>query len=174
MTLDEYEVLTLRWSHDRGITINGKAETQTLKLVSEVGELCDNMAKGKDVKDDIGDCLVVLTNIAKLRGTNLTECWKVAYDDIKDRKGFLNEQGTFIKSTDAGYDKMHGEFKLRQLPEPTVKSCTRLMMLDPMDQDKFDLSMSDGTTITISLDRDFQQRHPMGVMGMTISQIEKG
>ena len=102
-TLDKYEELTLQWSSDRGITINGKAETQTLKLMSEAGELCDNIAKGKDIKDDIGDCLVVLTNIAKLKGTTLAECWEVAYNDIKDRKGFLNANGTFIKSTDNNY-----------------------------------------------------------------------
>lgn len=110
-TLDEYEELTLKWSEDRGITINGKAETQTLKLISEAGELCDNIAKGKDIKDDIGDCLVVLTNIAKLKGTTLQECWEVAYNDIKYRKGFLNENGTFIKSTDKHYEQLLMDFE---------------------------------------------------------------
>ena len=88
------------WSHDRGIIKNGKIETQALKLVSEMGELADNVAKGRDVKDDIGDCLVVLNNIAIMSGTSLGECLAVAYDDIKDRKGYLNEAGVFIKDGD--------------------------------------------------------------------------
>lgn len=115
-TLDDLELATLQWSHDRGITINGKDTTQGLKLVSEVGELCDNLAKGADVKDDIGDCLVVLTNLAKLRGTSLVECWNVAYEDIKDRKGFLNEHGNFIKSTDPKYNQLLMEFEGNQEP----------------------------------------------------------
>ena len=100
MTLDNYEQLTLEWAKSRRITTNGIAQVQGLKLVSEIGELCDNLAKGRDVKDDIGDCMVVLTIIAKLKGTNLSECWDVAYNDIKDRRGYLNIDGCFIKEGD--------------------------------------------------------------------------
>ena len=104
--LNKLEEKTLQWSKDRGIIDNGKVETQVLKLISEMGELADNVAKGKDIKDDIGDCLVVLTNIATMSGTDLLECWEVAYDDIKDRKGFLNKNGAFIKESDASYKEL--------------------------------------------------------------------
>ena len=106
-TLNELEELTLKWSHDRGIIKNGKPTTQALKLVSEMGELADNIAKNnyEGAKDDIGDCLVVLTNLSAQIGTNIQECWNVAYDDIKDRKGFLNSNGTFIKDTDPNYQE---------------------------------------------------------------------
>ena len=114
MTLIDLEEKTLKWSYDRGITVNGKATTQALKLISEVGELADNLIKGKDIKDDIGDCLVVLTNIAKLEGTDLAECWAKAWDDIKDRKGFLNEHGNFIKSTDKAYEQALIDFEARR------------------------------------------------------------
>jgi len=43
--------------------------------------------KGTDVKDDIGDLIVILINIAIRKGTTLEECMKEAYHDIKDRKG---------------------------------------------------------------------------------------
>ena len=99
-TLDVLENLTIDWSEDRGIIKNSTPQVQGLKLVSEMGELADNLAKGRDCRDDIGDCLVVLTNIAKMKGYTLKECWEVAYDDIKDRKGFLNEDGIFIKEGD--------------------------------------------------------------------------
>jgi len=100
-TLEIYEELTIQWSEDRGIIKNSTDKIQTLKLVSEVGELADNVNKGRDVRDDIGDCLVCLTNIAKIRGLTLAQCWNVAYSDIKDRKGFLNKDGVFIKESDS-------------------------------------------------------------------------
>ncbi len=98
--------LTLQWSADRGILKNGNALAQGLKLASEVGELADNIIKGNDIRDDIGDCLVVLTNIAALKNTTLEACWDKAYSDIKDRKGFLNSEGTFIKTTDKNYEQL--------------------------------------------------------------------
>jgi hypothetical protein len=110
-TLNALRDLTLEWSYDRGILTNGKVTTQALKLVSEVGELCDNVGKGKDIKDDIGDCLVVLTNLASLSGLTLEGCWTYAYDEIKDRKGFLNEHGNFIKDTDPAYEQLKLNFE---------------------------------------------------------------
>jgi hypothetical protein len=112
--LTELRDLTLEWSKDRGILTNGKAVTQALKLVSEVGELADNIIKGNNIEDDIGDCLVVLTNLAALKNTTLEACWNKAYGDIKDRKGFLNSEGTFIKSTDENYGQLYKEFKSKQ------------------------------------------------------------
>ena len=49
-----------------------------------------------DIKDDIGDCLVILINIAARNKTNLQECLEVAYNDIKDRKGRMID-GIFVK-----------------------------------------------------------------------------
>jgi NTP pyrophosphatase (non-canonical NTP hydrolase) len=89
-----------QWSIDRQIIQNGNRETQCLKLVSEIGELADNIAKGRDVYDDIGDCLVVLNNLALMHGTTLEQCLAHAYNDIKDRKGYMNDKGIFIKEND--------------------------------------------------------------------------
>lgn len=89
-----------QWSIDRQIIQNGNKETQCLKLVSEIGELADNIAKGRDVYDDIGDCLVVLNNLALMHGTTLEQCLAHAYNDIKDRKGYMNDKGIFIKESD--------------------------------------------------------------------------
>jgi len=111
MNLIELEEKIVKWSEDRGILTNGKATTQCLKLMSEVGELADNLAKGLDVTDDIGDCFVVLTNLSRLSGTTLEKCVNHAYNDIKDRKGFLNESGTFIKDTDKQYKQLLMEFE---------------------------------------------------------------
>ena len=98
--MKELQYNILQWAHARGILTNSSPQIQGLKLVSEVGELCDNIAKGRDVRDDIGDAIVVLTIIADMKGTTLEECMTVAYNDIKDRKGYLNSDGIFIKETD--------------------------------------------------------------------------
>jgi len=104
MSIDELEYNIIKWGTKRGITVNGDPQTQALKLVSEVGELADNIAKKRytEAQDDIGDIIVVLIMISELIGTDIKTCLKVAYDDIKDRKGFLNENGVFIKEGDNG------------------------------------------------------------------------
>lgn len=89
-----------QWSYERQIIQNGNKLAQGLKLVSEVGELADNLAKGRDIKDDIGDCMVVLNNLAHMTDTPLIDCLAQAWNDIKDRKGTMNEHGVFIKSGD--------------------------------------------------------------------------
>jgi len=167
---EQLQEATLKWASDRGIIQNGKPITQMQKLASEVGELMDNIAKNRDIKDDIGDCIVVLVNIAGImkldisdsirhihmyeassyvdldrgeesltillnigmlaqdiknkdcsadmssgiidvvralgwlvstyKGFDLIDCWLHAYNDIKGRKGYLNENGNFIKEGD--------------------------------------------------------------------------
>lgn len=72
---------------------------QCLKLVQEVGELSDSLCKGKSPIDDIGDCIVVLNNIAMQHNLTLDQCILHAYEDIKDRKGEMRD-GVFIKEAD--------------------------------------------------------------------------
>ena len=88
-----------QWHHDRNLIEGATSKDQVLKLIQEVGELSDSVCKKQDVKDDIGDCLVILINIAEREGTNLEECLSVAYDDIKDRTGKMIE-GIFVKDGD--------------------------------------------------------------------------
>ena len=98
---DELIHMISLWAMNRGIINKSTPLAQFAKLVSEVGELGDNVAKQRDITDDIGDCLVVLNNLAIMNDTTLEECLKVAYDDIKDRKGHMNSHGVFIKEGDA-------------------------------------------------------------------------
>lgn len=98
--LTEYAAKFTQWAKDRKIIQNGNLQTQTLKLVSEVGELADNIAKGRDTKDDMGDCFVVMNNLVEMQGYTWQECLEQAWNDIKDRKGYTNEHGVFIKEGD--------------------------------------------------------------------------
>lgn len=156
-----------QWAQDRNLINGCNPIDQAMKLFSEAGELADNIGKGADIKDDVGDTLVVLIVLAAQLGyslaeinfknlvwadgknkelvlvlfntlpelvgyahnasffhvglfkraintlnaiarnhkTTLQECLRVAYDDIKDRKGIM-QNGTFIKSTDPLYEKI--------------------------------------------------------------------
>lgn len=54
-----------QWANDRNIIKGSKPIDQAMKLLSEFGELADNVGKGRDIKDDCGDIFVVLTIMAK-------------------------------------------------------------------------------------------------------------
>lgn len=96
---NELQELTEKWAEARGITVNGKAVTQFLKLAEEVGEIGAALAREniEAAKDGIGDAIVVLVSLSKLIGTDVNECWNIAYDEIKDRKGKLLPNGNFKK-----------------------------------------------------------------------------
>ena len=90
--------LIREWADERGLYENGDTKTQALKLVEEVGETCRAILKEErnEVIDGIGDCVVVLTNLAQLCGTSIETCIEYAYNEIKDRTGKM-ENGTYKK-----------------------------------------------------------------------------
>ena len=155
--LDQLTRKVRMWAEERNILLGSTPIDQSMKLFSEFGELADNVGKGRDTKDDIGDVLVVtiimstqmnfdiipeyeaititdldqftdkqlalslnmalcsfvmmpdnksilqvlslLSMLAVIKGSTLAECLGVAYNDIKDRKGRM-ENGVFIKEGD--------------------------------------------------------------------------
>ena len=90
--------LIREWAEERGLYLHGDPKTQTLKLMEEAGEICRAVLKDNqdDVIDGIGDCVVVLTNLAELHGVTIEHCIGVAYDEIKNRTGKM-DNGTFKK-----------------------------------------------------------------------------
>lgn len=60
-----------QWAEDRNIIKGSKPIDQAMKLFSEFGELADNVGKGRDCRDDIGDVFVVLTIMAKQEGLRI-------------------------------------------------------------------------------------------------------
>ena len=88
-----------QWHYNRNLIAGSTDKDQYLKLIQEAGELSDNICKGNDIADDIGDMLVVLINIAERNGLTLANCLEVAWDDIKDRKGRMVD-GVFVKEED--------------------------------------------------------------------------
>ena len=95
--VSQFDLIRL-WANDRGLYDGGDPKTQALKLVEEVGETCRAILKEdtKEIIDGIGDCVVVLVNLAELTGTPIEKCIDAAYNEIKDRTGKMNN-GTFKK-----------------------------------------------------------------------------
>jgi NTP pyrophosphatase (non-canonical NTP hydrolase) len=99
MTWNMIELDVIRWSEARGIIKNSNSQVQLLKAFSEMGELSDAIIKrDRDgIVDGLGDVLVCLINVAAIEDLDLTRCLKSAYEQIKNRKGYLNADGVFVK-----------------------------------------------------------------------------
>ena len=100
MTELDYEQLIAQWHRDRNLIEGSTDKDQYLKLIQEAGELSDSLCKEKDIRDDVGDMMVVLINIMVRNNLTIQECLAVAYDDIKDRKGKMID-GIFVKEGDS-------------------------------------------------------------------------
>ena len=99
MSYEQTELLVVRWGERRGIIQNSDSKTQLLKAFSEMGELADAITKRdrESIIDGLGDVLVCLTMVAAIEDVDLKQCFASAYDEIKDRKGYLNATGVFVK-----------------------------------------------------------------------------
>ena len=86
------------WAEEKGILDKGDLKTQLIKLYEEAGELSQSILKDnrENIIDAIGDCVVVLTNLAELAGVRIEDCISTAYDEISNRTGKMIN-GTFVK-----------------------------------------------------------------------------
>jgi NTP pyrophosphatase (non-canonical NTP hydrolase) len=93
--------LIRQWAEDRNIIKGSDPKSQLLKTMSELGELADGILKNRpaEIIDAVGDTVVTLVIVAAQCGFTIEECIEHAYEEIKDRKGRM-ENGTFIKEGD--------------------------------------------------------------------------
>jgi len=95
---NEFEPIRI-WATEKGILTKGDIKTQYVKFQEEAGELAKAIINNDDAEiiDAIGDCIVVLTSIARFNGTDIEECINSAYNVIAKRKGEMIN-GSFIKT----------------------------------------------------------------------------
>lgn len=86
------------WAKVKGILDKGDPKTQGIKLMEEVGELAKAILHDNkpEIKDAIGDIIVVLTSEAHFAGLKIEDCIESAYQVINLRKGNMIE-GNFVK-----------------------------------------------------------------------------
>lgn len=99
MSYSELELNVLRWSEARKIIPNSTPLAQWTKAMEEMDELRRGIAWGdlNETKDAVGDVVVCLINVCALLDINLVDCLAMAYNQIKDRTGYVNEEGIFVK-----------------------------------------------------------------------------
>ncbi len=120
----EVEMKIVQWGEARGIVQNGQPVGQARKTAEESAELVEAMAKitlikrlakampdlmdrpefiaearkaEAEAKDAIGDVVVTLIMGAATIDVNVLDCIQGAYEEIKDRKGYLSPDGVFVK-----------------------------------------------------------------------------
>ena len=99
MSYAQTEMKVVQWGEARGIVKHSNNMAQAIKTLEEVGELLEAIHKGdRDAqKDAYGDILVTLIIGCATADLDLVECLDLAYEQIKDRKGYLDSSGVFVK-----------------------------------------------------------------------------
>jgi len=100
MSIDKLTEQIEQWAIDRDLH-NAEPSKQMLKVVEELGELSEGIAKG-DVNgqiDGLGDVYVTLVILAMQLGLDVQGSVQVAYNEISDRKGKM-VNGIFVKEDD--------------------------------------------------------------------------
>lgn len=99
MSYSLLELDVIRWAEARRIIPNSTPLAQAIKTTEEVAELLKALSKGDmaEARDAYGDILVTLIIGAALADVDLVDCLEQAYNVIKDRKGYLTNDGIFVK-----------------------------------------------------------------------------
>ena len=99
MSYAEVEMKVVQWGEARGIVQNATAMSQAIKTLEETTELLAAINKKNldETKDAVGDIVVTLIMVCAVLDINLEDCLKGAYNEIKDRKGYLTKEGVFVK-----------------------------------------------------------------------------
>ncbi len=99
MSYSKIEMAVVQWGEARGIVQNSDPYAQATKTQEELNELIDAIKSGDmaAMADAYGDILVTLVMGCACADLDLVECFKSAYEEIKDRKGYLGADGIFVK-----------------------------------------------------------------------------
>jgi NTP pyrophosphatase (non-canonical NTP hydrolase) len=91
------------WAEARNLILGSTPLKQMEKLDEELGELEDGLENNDLylIKDSIGDACVVLAVMAAQLGVDFEECLELAWHEIKDRKGSM-QNGIFVKEESNG------------------------------------------------------------------------
>jgi NTP pyrophosphatase (non-canonical NTP hydrolase) len=99
MSYSDVEMKVLQWGEARGIVQNSNPLAQAGKTQEELNELIEAIQNDDydAMKDAYGDILVTLVMGCACADLDLVTCFESAYNEIKNRKGYLNAEGVFVK-----------------------------------------------------------------------------
>ena len=95
------ETEIIRWAEARKIIQNATPQSQLNKALEEMAELfkAESQQNLPEIKDAVGDVLVCLINYCAIKDIDMVSCLNLAYEAIKDRRGTLMPDGTFVKES---------------------------------------------------------------------------
>jgi NTP pyrophosphatase (non-canonical NTP hydrolase) len=101
MSFSMIEMDVIRWGEDRKIVQHSNPYAQAKKTQEELNELFDAIqANDREAMiDAYGDILVTLVMGCATADLDLVKCFAHAYEQIKDRKGYLSPEGIFVKES---------------------------------------------------------------------------
>ena len=99
MSYADVQMKVIQWGEARQIVQNSTPFAQAFKTQEELNELFEAIESGDRaaMADAYGDILVTLVMGCACADLDLVECFKGAYNEIKDRKGYLSKEGLFVK-----------------------------------------------------------------------------
>jgi NTP pyrophosphatase (non-canonical NTP hydrolase) len=99
MSYSMIEMDVIRWGEERKIVQHSNPRAQAIKTLEEVGELMQAITDNdrEAMIDAYGDILVTLVMGCATADLDLVKCFAHAYEQIKDRKGYLSPEGIFVK-----------------------------------------------------------------------------
>jgi phosphoribosyl-ATP pyrophosphohydrolase len=100
MSYADLELKVIRWGEDRGIVQNSTPAAQAKKTLEELDELYTAIRNNdrEEMIDAYGDILVTLIMGCACADLDLVDCLDHAFQQIKDRKGYLGADGIFVKN----------------------------------------------------------------------------
>ena len=133
-----------QWANDRNIIKGSKPIDQAMKLFSEFGELADNVGKGRDCRDDIGDLFVVLTIMAKQTESEINILTLPSLENLSPKQyvvelGFALNNFVFACDT-AGEEDGNLDIavmslcRIAALQNTTLKECVQIAYDDIKDR----------------------------------------
>jgi NTP pyrophosphatase (non-canonical NTP hydrolase) len=101
MSYAQIEMKVIQWGEARQIVQNSNPRAQAIKTLEEVGELIQAITDNdrEAMIDAYGDILVTLVMGCATADLDLVTCFEHAYEQIKDRKGYLSPEGIFVKES---------------------------------------------------------------------------
>jgi NTP pyrophosphatase (non-canonical NTP hydrolase) len=99
MSYAQTEMLVIQWGEARQIVQHSNPMAQARKTQEELHELFDAIVANdrEAMIDAYGDILVTLVMGCATADLDLVSCFNHAYEQIKDRKGYLTAEGIFVK-----------------------------------------------------------------------------
>ena len=101
MSYAQIEMEVIRWGEARQIVQHSNPMAQARKTQEELHELFDAIVANdrEAMIDAYGDILVTLVMGCATADLDLVKCFNHAYEQIKDRKGYLSAEGIFVKES---------------------------------------------------------------------------